>query len=73
MNQLENFDFDKDRLPFPVVGVDEVGRGALFGSVVAAAVIFNKDTRISGLADSKKISAKKRESLCHLIKKNAYY
>lgn len=46
-----------------VAGVDEVGRGPLAGSVVAAAVILPKDHGIVGLADSKKLSEKKRESL----------
>lgn len=46
-----------------VAGVDEVGRGPLAGSVVAAAVILPKNHGIAGLADSKKLSEKKRESL----------
>jgi len=46
-----------------VAGVDEVGRGPLAGDVVAAAVILPKDHGILGLADSKKISEKKREAL----------
>ena len=72
MNHTENFDFYKTRLKFPVVGVDEVGRGALFGSVVAAAVILDKDTIIEGLTDSKKLTAKKREFLAQKIRKYAY-
>ncbi|MDD7804997.1 MAG: ribonuclease HII [Endozoicomonas sp. (ex Botrylloides leachii)] len=55
-----------DRL---VVGVDEVGRGALCGPVIAAAVILDKCHLITGLNDSKKLSPKKRELLfndiCH--------
>lgn len=46
-----------------IAGVDEVGRGPLAGPVVAAAVILPKDCRIEGVDDSKKLSAKKRESL----------
>jgi len=46
-----------------LAGVDEVGRGPLAGPVVAAAVILNSDKPISGLVDSKKINAKKREIL----------
>lgn len=38
-----------------IAGVDEVGRGALFGPVVAAAVILPADTRIRGLRDSKQL------------------
>ncbi|UCE18411.1 MAG: ribonuclease HII [Gemmatimonadota bacterium] len=46
-----------------VAGIDEAGRGPLAGPVVAAAVIFPQDAYISGVDDSKKISAKKREHL----------
>src|SRR5580704_12144226 len=40
-----------------IAGVDEVGRGALFGPVVAAAVILPPDCRIRGLRDSKQLTA----------------
>ena len=43
-----------------IAGVDEVGRGALAGPVVAAAVILDND--IDGLNDSKKLTEKKRNS-----------
>lgn len=46
-----------------VAGVDEVGRGPLAGSVVAAAVVLPDQHGIEGLADSKKLSEKKRERL----------
>lgn len=46
-----------------VAGVDEVGRGPLAGDVVTAAVILDSSNPISGLADSKKLSEKKRELL----------
>jgi len=46
-----------------LAGVDEVGRGPLAGPVVAAAVILDPDKPILGLADSKKLSEKKREKL----------
>ncbi|SFR48998.1 ribonuclease HII [Thiomicrospira sp. ALE5] len=49
------------------VGVDEVGRGPLVGEVVAAAVILPADHGLL-LTDSKKLSAKKRESLAEQIK-----
>ena len=48
-----------------------MGRGCLVGSVVAAAVILDKDNPIVGLTDSKKISAKKRELLADEIKLKA--
>ena len=57
--------------PSLLAGVDEVGRGPLAGDVVAAAVILGKDHGIIGLADSKKISEKKRESLYEEIKEKA--
>ena len=46
-----------------ICGIDEVGRGPLAGPVVCAAVIMPKDSCIPGIDDSKKLSAKKRESL----------
>ncbi len=46
-----------------IAGVDEVGRGPLFGPVVAAAVILPKGCRLQGLTDSKKLSEKKRNQL----------
>ena len=46
-----------------ICGVDEVGRGPLAGPVVAAAVILDPLRPIAGLADSKKLSEKRRETL----------
>jgi len=46
-----------------VAGVDEVGRGPLVGNVVTAAVILDPARSIEGLADSKKLSEKKRDAL----------
>lgn len=54
-----------------IAGVDEVGRGPLAGPVVAAAVILPSECGILGIDDSKKLSAKKRESLDALIRKEA--
>lgn len=51
-----------------VAGVDEVGRGCLFGPVVAAAVILDPNYRIRGLRDSKLLPEKKREELSTRIK-----
>ena len=50
-----------------VCGVDEVGRGPLAGPVVAAAVILDPARPIDGLADSKKLSEKRREQLFEQI------
>jgi ribonuclease HII len=56
----------------PVAGVDEVGRGALFGEVVAAAVILPvasfDDLEKAGVTDSKKLSPKRRTELDRLIR-----
>ena len=54
-----------------LAGVDEAGRGPLVGNVVAAAVILDKDNPIDGLADSKKLSAKRREQLAEQIRDSA--
>ena len=55
----------------PVAGADEVGRGALFGPVVAGAVILGDGFDWTGLDDSKKLTARKREHLAAHIKANA--
>lgn len=54
-----------------VAGVDEVGRGALFGPVVAAAVILPPDTRIRGLRDSKQLLPDDRERLAKIVESRA--
>ncbi len=53
------------------VGVDEAGRGALAGPVVAASVVFKEGFDIVGLDDSKKLSAKERKELSLEIKEFA--
>ena len=54
-----------------ICGVDEAGRGPLAGSVVAAAVILHPERAICGLADSKKLSAKRRTQLAQQIRERA--
>ncbi len=54
-----------------IAGLDEVGRGPVFGPVVAAAVILPKDCGLQGLNDSKKLSEKKRVALDVEIRANA--
>lgn len=54
-----------------VCGIDEVGRGSLFGPVIAAAVVLNPKRRIVGLDDSKKLNAKRRETLAKRIQEHA--
>lgn len=54
-----------------VAGVDEVGRGALFGPVFAAAVILAPERPIRGLRDSKQLPAARREVLAERIRERA--
>ena len=54
-----------------IAGVDEAGRGPLAGPVVAAAVVLNSRNPIDGLADSKKLSEKRRELLAVVIKERS--
>jgi ribonuclease HII len=54
-----------------IAGLDEVGRGSLFGQVVAAAVILDPKRRIVGLDDSKKLLPERREILGERIREHA--
>jgi ribonuclease HII len=54
-----------------VAGVDEVGRGSLFGPVVAAAVILDRAYRVRGLRDSKLLLPERRELLAPRIREHA--
>ena len=54
-----------------IAGLDEVGRGPLFGPVVAAAVILPRGCHLDGLTDSKKLSEKKRSEFDREIRANA--
>ena len=54
-----------------VAGVDEVGRGSLFGCVVAAAVILDPAYRVRGLRDSKLLPPERREVLAERIREHA--
>src|SRR5215813_100890 len=54
-----------------IAGIDEAGRGALFGPVVAAAVILNPKRRIVGLDDSKKLVPDRRSELAERIREHA--
>ncbi|MGM0461081.1 MAG: ribonuclease HII [Fibrobacterota bacterium] len=56
---MSNFDVQFGN-PALIAGVDEAGRGPLAGPVVAAAVILDPEYHIAGIADSKKLSEKKR-------------
>lgn len=64
----------QDELPVVeglLAGVDEAGRGPLVGNVVAAAVILDSNNPVAGLADSKKLSAVRREQLAAQIRECA--
>jgi ribonuclease HII len=54
-----------------IAGVDEVGRGALFGPVFAAAVILDPDRPIRGLRDSKLLPKERRDVLAERIRERA--
>lgn len=54
-----------------IAGVDEVGRGPLYGPVVAAAVILPQNYYLDGLTDSKKLTPKKRDIFYDIIKEQA--
>lgn len=74
-----NFSFESQIKGKLVIGLDEVGRGALAGPVTVAAVSFklikllNVKLAALGINDSKKLSKSKREELDRLIKKNSQW
>ncbi len=53
-----------------IAGIDEVGRGSLFGDVVACAIIMPDEKKIEGVMDSKKLSKIKRSHYYNIILKN---
>jgi ribonuclease HII len=65
---MDNGDLIKTAQNLLVAGVDEAGRGPLAGPVVAAAVILDPLKPIDGLADSKLLGERKRDSLFEIIK-----
>ena len=67
------YEFDNEiRKDYNIVcGCDEAGRGPLAGDVFAAAVIFDKDTVIEGINDSKKLTPQKRDMLFDEIMEKA--
>ncbi len=54
-----------------IAGLDEVGRGPMFGPVVAAAVVLPKKCRLRGLTDSKQLSEKQRNEFDLVIRAEA--
>jgi ribonuclease HII len=72
-NYLEPIDwrsFASSDPHYPIIGVDEVGRGCLAGPVYAAAVSFNSDILSDLVTDSKLLSEKRRDELAIEIKKH---
>jgi len=70
----DNYQYEKDLINNGITliaGVDEVGRGPLIGSVVAASVILPVNYQLVGLTDSKKLSEKKREEFFKIIERDA--
>ena len=68
----DRFELDAKALDqLPVAGADEVGRGALFGPVVAGAVILGEGFDWAGLNDSKQLSPGRREELAMRIREGA--
>lgn len=72
MDDLLKYEREYWQAGYPhIAGIDEVGRGCLFGDVVAAAVILPQGLVLEDVNDSKKLSAKKREKLYDLIMEQA--
>lgn len=70
--ELSKFEREYNEKGFELIGgIDEAGRGPLFGPVVAACVVLPKGCLIEGVNDSKKLSEKKREALFDEIKEKA--
>ena len=69
INTYENEGYQKGYIY--IGGIDEAGRGPLAGPVVASVVVFNPNTKIEGINDSKKLSEAKREELFDIIKEQA--
>ena len=68
----EMFSFEREYGDHQAIcGIDEVGRGPLIGSVVAACVVLPRDFVLEGLTDSKKLSEKKRDEFYKVIEDKA--
>ncbi|MCR5084102.1 MAG: ribonuclease HII [Succinivibrionaceae bacterium] len=65
------FDYPLSPLSFRVAGTDEAGRGPLMGDVVAACVVLDPSRPIEGLADSKRLTERRREALAPIIRERA--
>ena len=70
------YSFEEEFLPDgagTIVGLDEVGRGAVAGPLAVGAVVLRRDERIAGLNDSKQISPERREEIAHDIRDNSEF
>ena len=69
---MEPFEADLQRCGAKhVAGIDEAGRGALFGPVLAAAVVLDPEGPVAGLNDSKQLSAARRVELFNQLQERA--
>lgn len=71
---IDNLEYEKELYESGVsliAGVDEVGRGPLYGPVVTAAVILPRGYILEGLTDSKKLTPKQRDKYYDIIMENA--
>ncbi len=76
MNKNPSFKFEKrlwDKGLKFIAGIDEVGRGAFAGPVIAASVVLPKNFKINGIKDSKLLSYEKRKKLAKYIMKHASF
>ncbi len=73
---MDNYQYEKELYKKGIIfigGVDEVGRGPLFGPVVACCCVLPKGFILEGLTDSKKLSEKKRNTYYDYLIKNTIY
>lgn len=76
MTKKQNSSFDLNilkKLPRPLIGIDEVGRGCLAGPVCAGVVILNPEFPYDHFQDSKTLTEEKREALATEIQANHYF
>ena len=74
LKNIDNYEYERNLRKEGIkliAGVDEVGRGPLVGPVVTACVVLDKDFKLEGLTDSKKLSEKKRDMFYDILQKDA--
>lgn len=70
---IGDIDWDYWKRDITVIGVDEVGRGAIAGPLTVAAVAMASHPAITGINDSKKVSPRKREVISTLVREQCFY